>query len=376
MKAGQALLLAAFILAILLPLIPALLYLLGSEGGAVLHVPSDRDDDARHFSKKLKRMVDEEWMRPQLQAQALAIDASTRNTASGSQGRFLEVASAEPLRHTLPTAVARLPGLPGFRLPAEGRIAILSALQSVPGDTVWLGDAYSRNDIEVHKGATLRTLRSDGHCLLHPQAQLLRWVDARSLYVMGPATLPPRTTASHKISLSTGIGFERIAAPTIEILDLPDGEKTSPSPAMPAVPDIEVWRLQADDESVIGRKIFDDDVFIGDGSVLRFDLICHGDLHLGADSQITGNIKVHGQLYMHPNVRIQGHVFCENDAVLNQDCHVDGVLSCLGKLDVGPACTLGTPGHATSVLASELVLRPGVCIHGQVWARDTGVTHA
>lgn len=383
MRTEQALLVSAFGFVVFAPLIPAFLHLMGNDGGAVLDVPPDRDDDPRHFPKRLKKLIDE--AHPDLltgpastpSASSAAIHTPTpAHSGQDTPGRFL--VATEPGFFDRQQRVERRRLLSAFQKaePAESRIAIVSELPAVPAGARWLGDTYTTRNVEIQSGAVLRTLLCEGHCLLHPQATVLRWVDAQSLYVMGPVTLPPRTTATRKISLSTAIEFERLVAPLIEILNTGDHTDSHPQPPMPVVPDIEVWRLQADDESTMNRKIFDEDVLLGEAIDCGFDLICHGDLHIGKNCRIGGHVKVYGTLYVHERVTIDGNVFCEGNAIFSPHCKVTGIVSCLGHLDVGTDCTLGLPDQLTTVVADTITLRSGTCTHGQIWARSQGETHA
>jgi hypothetical protein len=361
MNTDLLLLLGAFICIAGLPLLPAIFDTLGTDTRAFLEIPHDRNDDPRHFSRRLKDLV----------AQTQSGDARVIHVDNGSEAKSVLTSS---LLSTGSSVLSRL----GKKAqhPAETRIAVLSPDASVSSPLTWLGDALARTDIVLPASSVLRTLRCEGHCLLQPGSSVLRWLDARSLFVMGPNRLPHRTTAKNSISLSTGVRFERLYAPLITVqpnegvtLEDPAGENLPPLP-----PDVEIWRLDADDETVAGHKVFTGDVYLCADSAVNANVLCDRDLHIGERALIKGNLKIRGDLFLHAGSRIIGHVQCQGAVTLDRRCEIDGVITSLSHLSVAGDCTLGSSSAHTSLIAKTITLHSGVRVYGHIWARQSGMT--
>lgn len=363
MKPEALLLLSSFVVLAAAPFLPALVHLLAPESNAFIDIPPDRDDDPRHFSKRLKALVDREST---LSTRIVHINDATTLTK-------LLRASSTPQRRDR------------RRLPTETRIVVLGPNTVLSAGDHWLGDTLSQSDIVVPTDCTLRTLRAEGQCLLHAGARILRWLDARALYVMGPGRLPTRATASQSITLSTHIAFERLHAPLITV-----GERGAPatdpasvwstsqnrSESMPLPTDVHLWRMDSTDTHPSGHQRFKDNTCIAAGTALRCDVVCERDLHLGPHTRLLGNLKVKGDLFLHAGASIQGHVLCQGSISLDSGCRIDGVMTALKHLNIAGHCTLGSERSPTSLIADTITLHAGVCIHGQVWARSHGVTDA
>ncbi len=359
MTSHYLLLAAAFLFIALLPVLPALFNIWSTDNSAYLEIPHDRNDEPRHFSRRLKDisrnsdLSESSFVVPDtVNDVAVQLKSSSLSPAAPPFSRLF---SAQPLQ-------------------AETRIALLKPGVQISAPITWLGDVVSRADMVLPSQSILRTLRCEGHCLMQPDATVLRWLDARSLYVTGPNTLPQRTTAKHSISMSTGVRFNRLYAPLIEIQK--QGESVLSAPAsddLPALPpDVEIWRLDADIETLSGHKLFASDVYLCADSAVHADVVCHGDLHIGERALIKGNLKIRGDLFMHAGSRIIGHVQCQGSITLDRQCEIDGVLSSLRHLSVAGDCTLGTSTAPTSLIADTITLHSGVRVHGQVWARHSG----
>lgn len=361
MTTNVLLLIASFLLLALLPMLPGLIDLWQSDIRAFLDIPSDRDDDPRHFSRRLKKVV----------AEAQTHDARTLLIDDARQAETI-LKSSLSLQTTGP--FSRL--LSHTPLTTETRIAVIKAGVNLASPFTWLGDTVAKGAIVLHRNSTLRTLRCEGHCLMHPEVTLLRWLDAHSLYVMGPNRLPHRTTAKSTMSLAPGVHFQRLHAPVIEVQESGETLLTPPQheglPPLP--PDVEIWRLDADDETISGHKVFAADVYLCADSAVQTDVVCNGDLHVGERALIKGNLKIRGDLFLHAGSRITGHVQCHGSITLDRGCEIDGVMSSLGHLSVSGNCILGTTGAPTSLIADTITLHAGARVHGQVWARHAGLT--
>lgn len=369
----------SFVLIILGPLVPALLYLISNTNQSALEVPPNRDDNARHFADGLKTLIEKNF--PDAISCKDPIEIDAKNSRITMKDHFIWLKSSDDFPKTPLTGANT----------SERRIAILNSVAQIPPFTQWYGDAYSNNYLELMENTLLRTLRCDNKLLLHPNVTILRWVDAHSMFVMGNNQLPPRTTASHTLTLSTGVNFSRLYAPQIEIAPPPKTTQTTDTknPAeknmltskilhdeMFAAPlEHSKWtHITQNDLDQTARHLFKENLCIESHQHITANLICQGDLYINEHVHIEGSIKVYGNLYIAPDVIIKGNVFCGENAQFIKNIKVHGLISCASTLSIGPYCHIGLLNAPTSVCADHISLRSGSIIHGQVFSRNHGQT--
>ncbi len=349
----------AFFIIAALPTVPAALYALTSTAAEPLHVPSNRDDDPRYFSNSFMALLKNDLSSHQV-TQLL----QRTGHENAIMDKYIFVRDTSFLKPVSELRQER----------TDQRICLFNDVARLPEETLWLGDAYTPKDFELGKKAILRTLRCDGKLLLHPESRIIRWVDASWIYAMGPLTLPGRTSATQRISLSIGIQFERLFAPLIEVFEL-DASTPHEPVVIPSPPgNAERWSHQHDDTQDQQRKVFDDHLYIADNTSLSGDIVCHGDLYLGKNCRCEGNLKVDGHLYVDSGTAIHGHVFCLGSVFMGNDCQINGMTSVLNHFHSGLNCMVGSEKQPITLAAGEISLSAGSRIYGQIIARKKGMT--
>lgn len=105
-------------------------------------------------------------------------------------------------------------------------------------------------------------------------------------------------------------------------------------------------------------------------ALVEADLIVGGSLRIGNASLVRGSIKA-GSVDIGDGATVRGAVFARREARLRPDCLVDGVLSVDGPLWIDRA-RIGRADNAVSVCASEIGIRGGACVFGQMVAARAG----
>ena len=105
-------------------------------------------------------------------------------------------------------------------------------------------------------------------------------------------------------------------------------------------------------------------------ALVEADLIVNGSLHIGNASLVRGNLKA-TSIDVGVGATVRGALFARREARLRPDCLVDGVLSVDGPLWIDHGW-IGRADNAVSVCASEIHIRGGACVFGQMVAARAG----
>ena len=105
-------------------------------------------------------------------------------------------------------------------------------------------------------------------------------------------------------------------------------------------------------------------------ALVEANLIVNGSLHIGEASLVRGSIKA-SSIDIGTGATVRGAVFARREIRLRANCVVEGVLSVDGPLWIDQAW-IGRAGNAVSVCASEIGIRGGACVFGQMVAARAG----
>jgi len=144
--------------------------------------------------------------------------------------------------------------------------------------------------------------------------------------------------------------------------------KTASSDTLAVDPD-QVPRLQ---ETNGGRWLVDKEFELKAGSVLDTDLVVNGKVILGDGSLILGSIKSRGDMIVGAGVRVAGSLVSEKDMVLGEGSRVGGPIICEETLTLQRGCIVGDEKTPTTISSRRILIEPGVCCHGTVWAHEQG----
>ncbi|TAM55971.1 MAG: polymer-forming cytoskeletal protein [Paraburkholderia sp.] len=105
-------------------------------------------------------------------------------------------------------------------------------------------------------------------------------------------------------------------------------------------------------------------------TLVEADLVIKGSLQIGESSFVRGDIKARS-IEVCAGATVCGSVFAEREIRLGADSAVEGVLSVDGPLWIERSW-IGSAANAVSVSASEIGIRGGACVYGQMIATRRG----
>lgn len=105
-------------------------------------------------------------------------------------------------------------------------------------------------------------------------------------------------------------------------------------------------------------------------TLVEADFVIKGSLHIGESSFVRGDIKARS-IEVCAGATVCGSVFAEREIRLGADSAVEGVLSVDGPLWIERSW-IGSAENAVSVSASEIGIRGGACVYGQLNATRRG----
>jgi len=273
----------------------------------------------------------------------------------------------------VPNAKAELPLLVEEENYCYQMVISLSDL-NLPDDYVHAVEIQADGNVSGGLRSVYRAILAGGSLHLAAGSASLRWLHAGTdLKADRGCLLHGRLSAEHTMQLGEGCRFERLNAPRLEFgnveanvgMNIP---KTASSDT-PAVDPDQVPRLQ---ETNGGRWLVDKEFELKAGSVLDTDLVVNGKVILGDGSLILGSIKSRGDMIVGAGVRVAGSLVSEKDMVLGEGSRVGGPIICEETLTLQRGCIVGDEKTPTTISSRRILIEPGVCCHGTVWAHEQG----
>lgn len=109
------------------------------------------------------------------------------------------------------------------------------------------------------------------------------------------------------------------------------------------------------------------DIVIPPEVMVSGDLIANGNIIVGARSVINGSVKSGGYLDVHNQARIEGGGIAE-EITLHYAAAVSGVLVASRTIRLKTHSQIGAPTCPASIVATDIILNPGVCVYGAIHA--------
>jgi hypothetical protein len=226
------------------------------------------------------------------------------------------------------------------------------------------GEVVVEGDFVGQAGNWYRALLVDGNATLAENSVVLRWIDVGGdLNVQTQAALWGRASAGRTMRLANGVGFQRVAASTIEIGEASKEESVAAPTA----------RLEAPSNAQVsaGRWVIDGDFTVPDAREVDCALIVSGTLRLGRGAIVRGAVKAK-LVVTGDDCVFRDAVVATREIVLGSRCEVAGPVVAERAVRAGAGCRFGSTAQPTTVTAQDIQLSGGTVLTGEVWARHVG----
>lgn len=338
----------------LLPLIPAFRELLRPTDTAPLSVVERDAANLAFFAERFRL-----WITAQMAGLPVEIPQGDYYGRLPSGTGFVRV-------RDLPDVLSRGPRPDG----AHDRVIVTEAPVTLGGRETFLLEVYAMAPWTGGPDTTLRALYGTGDVRLGRQSTVTRWIHADGiLFVDDHGVLFGRASSASAIRLGTGVRFERIGAPRIEVGPAhPPGRGSAPEADRPA------W-IPPDRARTVGDHLHvDGDAELPAGAEHRGDLVVAGTLTIGAGARVQGSAKAHRDVHVGPGGVVTGSLVSRTTIQTGGDATIGGPVIAEDEILLGTGTTVGQPGRETTVVAPLVTLAPGVVVFGQVNAGVRGMT--
>lgn len=325
------------LVALAVPLLPALLELRFARDARPLGIIQGHNGDVRRFARAFRAVV-----RRRLQQR-------THDTSDDFQ--ILQKAHQTNAPDEAST-------------PAKEQAIIALGPMVFPEAFTLAHEVYGRHDISTGRYNHFRAILAEGDLTLHSHTTVTRWAHADCVSIGPKTVLPGRVSARRRIVVDPSSCFARLHAPLIQF----GARRVSPHPTSteatkPHAPLVRRARRQR-------RRIIGAPVTLPAGAVVTRDLIVRGPLNIGANCRIEASIKAHGLVTVGNRTHISGSIVSTDDIDVGREVEVGGSVIAEGFVIIRQDSVIGTPGALSSITAEHIQLKRGVRVHGSVWARQ------
>ncbi len=232
---------------------------------------------------------------------------------------------------------------------------------SSPGYLNFERELYARGDFSGGEQSHYRAVLATSNVRFGRRSTVLRWAHAGSeLVADGQCELYGRISAEHRIQLSPGCGFLRLNAPRIDIGrdpgDIGPGRISRESPLSLQTP----------------RLLYDGDVTIETGEVVRANLVTRGKLQLRPGARVIGSVKSNKDLIIENEAIVEGSVICAERMIVGSRCTLHGPVIAERSITLYDGTVCGDLESPTTVSSPEIEVQEGVVVFGTLWARHSG----
>jgi predicted acyltransferase (DUF342 family) len=335
MSADVVLFGTAFLALLLVPFLPGLLELRQGRDVAPLSIQSDNTKDPRHFGRAFRALI-ESHIPEHKGSLPLKTEIQLRRTESLEVYEGLSVG------------------------PGETSSSILvSTGDATIGREARVGEIYAAGDARVKEAARIRGLACDGSLIMQPGCVIERWIDSEGNASVGAGCdLGVSASAGGRLKLASGCRFQRLWGLPISTGRAPTdavGQANEGPPLEGAVVWADKW------------------LSLPDGSVIKSDVITHGEARVGAGSVVKGSIKAHGDIILAAGVTVEGNVVSRGSARLERGVRVRGNIFVEKDLFIGPNARIGQRhGHKSAYSSGKITLSKGALVYGRLYAESGG----
>jgi predicted acyltransferase (DUF342 family) len=326
---------AAFLALLFLPFVPGLIELRRERDVDPLPIQSDNTKDPRHFGHAFRALLERHIL--------------------DHEGAF-PLRTEIKLRRTESLEVHEEVAIP----PGETNSSILVSMgDATIGREARVREIYARGDARVNEAVRVRGLACDGSLIMQSGCVVERWIDSEGNASVGAGCdLGVSASAGGRLKLASGCRFQRLWG-----LPISTGRARSDAVDQtsegPPLQDAVVWA--------------DKWLSFPDGSVIKSDVITHGDLRVGAGSVVKGSIKAHGDITLARGVTVEGNVVSRRSIHVERGVRVHGNLFAERDLFIGLNARIGQKqSHKSAYSSGKMTLSRGALVYGRLFAEGGG----
>lgn len=339
---------SAFLLLLLLPLMPAFLELILKTDDAPLNVIPQNAGDVRSFAEGFRNYLSS--VQPQIDHCALTGSDAAIETPDGD---FCLVLAQTNAPHDLGIDEKNICSMV---------IAAVDDL-ALPPETIFKKDIYAKQRLRGGAQDQYRAILCESEVSLAESSVVMRWVHAVGpIHCEANCRLYGRISSEQSIQLSAGCLFTRLNADRIAI-------GASWIEQIPPAWSAAVRKANAE---VTERMLCDGDLYILPGDIVDKHLVVRGELRIGAGARVLGNIKAEKAILLEPGVTVCGSLISSAVLTIGRGCRVRGPVIAERAVQIDFGTRAGTPDAPTTVSAPIIEVSEGVVIFGSLWARDHG----
>jgi len=231
----------------------------------------------------------------------------------------------------------------------------------------FLAEVAVRGNLRTAPGGVYRALWVEQTLTLAPMSTLLRWAHGLQVDAAHGCRLAGRVSADKSVHLGPHCRFALLHAPVIQFVASEAHTPAQTAARLSTLPAHITWNAAS-------REISGASMNLGNDREWHGDLVCKGELTLGRDCDVDGSLKAYGGIEIAADSIIRGNLVAQDDILLHDRCIVLGSIISETAIVLGADCIVGAPGRPATVSAPQIVVAPGVVVHGTVWAGESGTT--
>lgn len=336
-------LLAALIIWLLLPVLPALVELIRPKDAAPLQAVGNDAGKLTYFATSFTQRAQRDGLLGTMVPPRLSDGTPVIGVSRAVP--FLDA------RRPTDAVVVLLDSVPlpeGVNMTGE----VLARLTMPPSPRVTFRAVLGQRDVGLGEGSTVQ-----------------RWIHALGrLEVANGCQLFGRATSGRTIVLGTDVTFERLQAPVIRVTDVETYE-----PPTPITGSYARFEPEHGEEIADGYWRFDDDLRVPAGSIFIASVVCRGNLVVEAGARVTGSLKAHGEIVVRGGAIVNGALSARDRITLEAGARVSGPVISETLVSVD-AAIVGGSNTPSTITAPQIELLPGATVYGSVMAGERGVT--
>jgi predicted acyltransferase (DUF342 family) len=325
----------AFLALLFLPFLPGIIELRQKRDADPLPIQSDNTKDPRHFGHAFRSL---------LEGHVLDYEGS------------LPLKTEIKLRRTESLEMYEAVSIPSGEMNSS---ILVSMGNATIGREARVREIYARGDARVKEAARVRGLACDGLLIMEADCVVERWVDSEGNASVGAGCdLGVSASAGGRLKLASGCRFQRLWG-----LPISTGRARSDAVDQtsegPPLQDSVVWA--------------DKWLSFPDGSVIKSDVITHGDVRVGAGSVVKGSIKAHGDVTLARGVTVEGNVVSRRSVHVERGARVHGNIFAERDLFIGLNARIGRKqSHKSAYSSRKMTLSRGAMVYGRLFAEGGG----
>ena len=256
------------------------------------------------------------------------------------------------------------------RKPTEAVVVLMDSVP-LPEGVEFSGEVLARLSMPASRRYTFRAILGQRDVGLGEGSTVLRWVHALGLLEVGNGCrLYGRATSGRTITLGTNVFFERLQAPVIRVT----AQESYEPPARPTG-SYELFRADGAEQIAEGYWRFDGDLRIPSDSMFIGSIVCRGTLVVEEGARVTGSIKTHGDLLVRRRAIIEGSLAARERIVVEEGARISGPLIAEDSITLD-AAVIGSATSPSTVTAPLIDLLPGATVYGAIMAGRRGTTRS